>query len=76
LSSAEAISGSSWLQATNTIIGGVNNDVIINGGMVSTCVIDPPSDVIEEPAGKFLLQKYSDVFDRSVVLTSTSSSRF
>jgi hypothetical protein len=40
----------------------VNNDVVINGGMVSNCVINPPADVIDEPAGKFLLKKYSDVF--------------
>jgi hypothetical protein len=62
LSSAEAILGSTWLQATNTIIGGVNNDVIINGGMVSNCVIDPPPDIIDEPTRKFLLAKYSDLF--------------
>jgi hypothetical protein len=62
LSSVDAIFGSSWLQATNTIIGGVNNDVVINGVMVSIFVVDPPANVIDEPSGKFLLEKYADVF--------------
>jgi hypothetical protein len=44
------------------VIGGVNNDVIINGGMVSTCAVSHSTDVIDEPTGNFLLDKYADVF--------------
>jgi hypothetical protein len=55
LSSADAIFGSTWLKATNNLIGGVDNDVIIHGRSVSNCSID-------SSPSQFLLTKFSDVF--------------
>jgi hypothetical protein len=55
LSSADAILGSSWLKASNTFIGGVNNSIIING-----CILFNSS--ISVSPGNYLLKKFADVF--------------
>jgi hypothetical protein len=56
LSSADAILGSLWLKATNSLVGGVSNEVIINGG--SVCF----SSMADDNPGKHLSEKFSDVF--------------
>jgi hypothetical protein len=43
------------LKATNTFIGGIHNEIIINGPSLSNSSID-------SFPGSFLLKKYSDVF--------------
>jgi hypothetical protein len=55
LSSADAIFGSSWMKSTNTVIGGVDNVVAVNG-----CISSISS--IKDSASKMLLKEYSDVF--------------
>jgi hypothetical protein len=58
LSLADAIFGSSWMKSTNTIVGGVNNVVAVNG-----CIsfLSSISNIKDTTSG-MLLKEFSDVF--------------